>query len=72
MKDRQPVIGVVPLWDEYRNSIWMIPGYMDGIIKAGGLPVILPFIDDENIFNQAAALCDGFLLTGGQHVAPEL
>ena len=21
MKDRQPVIGVVPLWDEYRNSI---------------------------------------------------
>ena len=47
MKDRQPVIGVVPLWDEYRNSIWMIPGYMDGIIKAGGLPVILPFTDDE-------------------------
>jgi putative glutamine amidotransferase len=72
MKDRQPVIGVVPLWDEYRNSIWMIPGYMDGIIKAGGLPVILPFTDDENVFNQAAALCDGFLLTGGQDVAPEL
>lgn len=72
MKDRQPVIGVVPLWDEYRNSIWMIPGYMDGIIKAGGLPVILPFTDDENVFNQAATLCDGFLLTGGQDVAPEL
>ncbi len=25
------------------ESIWMLPGYMDGIREAGGLPVISPF-----------------------------
>ena len=55
MKDRQPVIGVVPLWDEYRNSIWMIPGYMDGIIKAGGSAmgrVQKQYMDDTGVYGR--------------------
>lgn len=68
----KPVIGVSPLWDEKKNSIWMIPGYMDGIVQAGGLPVILPLTDDESILEQAMKLCNGFLLTGGQDVSPAL
>ena len=32
------VIGVMPLWDDEKNSIWMLPGYMEGIKQAGGLP----------------------------------
>ena len=34
------IIGVIPLWDEHKNSIWMLPGYLDGIIQAGGCPSI--------------------------------
>ena len=37
------VIGVMPLWDEEKNSIWMLPGYMEGIKQAGGLPFIFSF-----------------------------
>ena len=31
----RPLIGVVPLWDDTLNSLWMLPGYFDGIIEAG-------------------------------------
>ena len=30
----KPIIGVMPLWDDEKNSIWMLPGYMDGIKQA--------------------------------------
>ena len=38
----QMVIGVTPLYDVQRDSVWMIPGYLDGITQAGGIPVIFP------------------------------
>ena len=68
----KPVIGVMPLWDDQKDSIWMLPGYMDGIIQSGGLPVIFPFSGDEQELDQLSGLCDGFLFTGGQDVSPEI
>lgn len=66
------IIGVVPLWDEKKQSVWMIPGYLEGIINAGGVPLILPFTDNQEVLRKSAELCDGFLLTGGHDVSPEL
>lgn len=28
------IIGVTPLWDAERKSVWMLPDYFDGIIEA--------------------------------------
>jgi putative glutamine amidotransferase len=36
----RPIIGVIPLWDEKKDSIWMLPGYMRGLEEAGAAPVI--------------------------------
>ena len=30
----KPLIGVMPLWDEGKKSIWMLPGYLEGILSA--------------------------------------
>ena len=68
----RPVIGVIPLFDEEKDSIWMVPGYMEGIRSAGGLPVILPLKADEEMTAQACGLCDGFLFTGGHDVDPAM
>ena len=65
------VIGLIPLVDDGRDSLWMLPGYMDGVTAAGGLPVMLPLTDDEGALMQLCGLCDGFLLTGGHDVSPE-
>ena len=68
----KPVVGVMPLWDDDKDSIWMLPGYMDGIRQAGGIPIMFPFTEDERELDQLMDLCDGFLLTGGHDVSPDL
>lgn len=70
--NNSPIIGVTPLWDAERKSVWMLPDYLDGIKAAGGIPIVLPLEMTENDANQIVAFCDGFLFTGGQDVAPEL
>ncbi len=66
----KPVIGVMPLWDEKKDSLWMLPGYLDGIALAGGIPVIFPFTSDEDDIARVMSGCSGFLLTGGHDVSP--
>ena len=66
----KPVIGVMPLWDEEKDSMWMLPGYLDGINQAGGLPVVFPFSSDEQELKQLINMCDGLLFTGGHDVSP--
>ncbi len=68
----KPVIGVIPLWDDEKDSIWMLPGYIDGISEAGGLPIIFPLTADSQNIDQLFGLCDGILLTGGQDVSAKL
>ena len=66
--ERNPIIGVTPLWDAERKSIWMLPDYLDGIKAAGGLPVVLPLEMSEEDAGRIVETCDGFLFTGGQDV----
>ena len=68
----RPVIGILPLWDDDKDSLWMLPGYMDGIRQAGGLAIVLPFTDEKDEISEITDMCDGFLFTGGQDVSPEL
>ena len=67
----QPIIGVMPLWDTKIDSIWMLPGYLDGLCQAGG-PIIFPFTEDEQDLQQLMNMCDGFFFTGGQDVDPRV
>lgn len=67
-----PVVGIIPLVDAGRESLWMLPAYMEGVTQAGGLPVMLPLTDREDQLERALELCSGFLFTGGQDVSPEV
>ncbi|MCD8373335.1 MAG: gamma-glutamyl-gamma-aminobutyrate hydrolase family protein [Clostridia bacterium] len=67
-----PIIAVTPLWDDEKQSIWMLPGYMDGIKEAGGIPVILPLDSPAGHILKVFEMCDGLLLTGGHDVNPGL
>lgn len=68
----RPVVGVSPLWDGAQNSVWMLPGYLEGLIRAGALPVILPLTADESLIAEIADRFDGFLLSGGPDIDPEI
>ncbi len=67
-----PVIGVTPLWDAALESTWMLTEYLEGIKAAGGLPVVLPFGIGPDEIARIVEMCDGFLFTGGQDVAPSV
>ncbi|MBQ7562825.1 MAG: gamma-glutamyl-gamma-aminobutyrate hydrolase family protein [Lachnospiraceae bacterium] len=71
-KQKRPIIGVMPLFDDERDSLWMLPGYFDGITEAGGLPIMLPLTADKKILGQCMEMCSGVLLTGGHDVSPAL
>ena len=69
---KSPIIGVTPLWDAERKSVWMLPEYLEGVKAAGDVPVVLPIEMSEADADRIVETCDGFLFTGGQDVAPEL
>ena len=66
----KPLVGVMPLWDEDKDSIWMLPGYLDGLKEAGATPVIFPLTEDPEEISGLVDICDGILLTGGHDVTP--
>lgn len=68
----KPIVGIMPLWDDEKESVWMLPGYMDGISQAGATPIIFPFSSDEDELNRLVKMCDGILFTGGHDVSPEI
>ena len=44
---KKPIIALTPLVDQEQESVWMLPGYLEGIIEAGGgIPVMLPLIKE--------------------------
>lgn len=69
---KKKLIAVVPLWDDEKNSIWMLPGYMDALRDVGAIPVILPLHSNEEDVLAVFELCDGLLITGGHDVSPDL
>ncbi len=66
------VIGLIPLFDEQKESYWMLPGYMKVIQLCGALPVMLTLTTDKEALEECLQMCDGLLLTGGHDVDPGL
>lgn len=69
---KRPLIIVTPLWDEERKSLWMLPGYLDGLRRAGADAMVLDLNSDKEYLERMISLADGLLITGGQDVAPQL
>ena len=69
---KKPIIGLIPLYDDEKDSYWMLPGYMKVLEKCGALPIMLPYTTDEEELLQAYELCDGILLTGGHDVGTDV
>lgn len=43
---------------------------MEGILRAGGIPLMLPLVCDKEDLKQINRICNGYLFTGGQDVSP--
>ncbi len=45
--------------------------YVDAIVHAGGVPIIVPITSDKTIWRQFYERCDGFLFAGGNDIDPK-
>lgn len=68
----RPKIGVLPLYDSEKQTLWINPLYFGGVEQAGGLPLLLPLSEDPKLWDEYLESCDGFVFTGGQDIAPDI
>lgn len=68
----RPKIGVLPLYDSEKQTLWINPLYFGGVEQAGGLPLLLPLSNDPELWDEYLESCDGFVFTGGQDIAPSI
>lgn len=66
------VIGVMPLYDDERESYWMLPGYMKMLEEEDAIPFMLPLTSETKELDYFLEICGGFLLTGGHDVSPSI
>lgn len=68
----KPLIGITASLDQSGSSAWssVSQTYIDVLSQNNGVPIILPFVDSEEVLNQMVDRLDGLLLTGGIDVDP--
>ena len=44
--------------------------YVDAVVRAGGVPLIIPFTTDEEVIISQVQVIDGLILSGGHDVSP--
>ncbi len=69
---KRPLIGIVPLWDDKKQSSWVKRTYIEAIYDAGGIPIILPIFQSERFIEELVTRIDGLFLTGGDDIHPRL
>lgn len=65
----RPLIGVTCDYDLTADRFQLRSDYCKAIYAAGGLPVMLPYIDVEDLYSMALKL-DGIVFTGGGDIDP--
>lgn len=66
----KPLIAIVSLYDETKESYWMLPGYAQALEQAGACPVVLPLTADPEALARYVEAFDGFLFPGGHDLDP--
>ena len=66
------LIGVTPSQDDQTGRITVNQDYLDSVLRAGALPVLLPLLNEEKALEEMLRRVDGLLLTGGADVGPRM
>lgn len=72
-----PIIGISgtmmkdnnDMFEGYEKS-YVMDDYVQAVLRAGAVLIVLPIIDSSEQINEYAKLIDGLILTGGHDVNP--
>jgi putative glutamine amidotransferase len=68
----KPVIGITTAYNPEQDHYFLRNRYVGGVRQAGGLPLLLPYLPDDESLVICARRLDGLLLTGGGDIHPFL
>jgi len=66
---RKPIIGISSTWGEGTSASVPLT-YVESVIRAGGVPVVLPISHDPEILATMLDGVDGLIMTGGEDIDP--
>ena len=66
----KPTIGVLAAVSDEKESSVQNP-YIKAVEQCGGIPVLLPYVEQDGTLDRYARLCDGFFFAGGFDIAPQ-
>ena len=67
----KPKIAIFASVDGERAAM-VLHTYIHSIEQSGGLPLLIPYVKNQDLLKEAIALCDGVLFTGGCDADPAL
>lgn len=68
----KPVIGITSEYgyEDRKKFNRVLTTYTDVILEVGGIPLIIPIVNDKKTINKYLDLIDGLLFTGGEDISP--
>ena len=67
----KPYIGILPSYNEESEQIFLNNSYINGIINSGGIPVVLPLLQNEEVISENLLRIDGIIFSGGADIDPK-
>jgi putative glutamine amidotransferase len=67
----KPVIGITSNYNDPEGEYVLRDFYVLSVHKAGGIAIILPPGESENIVEQYINICDGLIISGGGDIDPK-
>ncbi len=68
----KPLIGLTTVYDEKDSVNKVSVAYVDAVLASGGIPLVLPTIDNEEALDRYVEELDGLVLTGGRDIPPSM
>jgi len=67
-----PLIGITTGYRAEKRPAFSLPGdYVDSVLLAGAVPLLLPAVEDARTTERLLAQVDGVLLSGGPDLDPK-
>lgn len=66
----KPWIGITPTLNPTEKQCQLWDAYIKGVVRAGGIPLILPCTEDPALVQRYVELVDGLLISGGHDIEP--